>query len=334
MKNVLKAACIAALIAVPTAANATCDDGEIVVKFSHVTNTDKHPKGIAASLLEKRVNEEMNGKMCMEVFPNSTLYNDNKVLEAMLQGDVQLAAPSLSKFEKFTKKFRIFDLPFMFADIGAVEAFQASDAGRALLDSMRKRGLQGLAYWHNGMKQMSANKPLIKPSDAKGLKFRVQSSDVLVAQMEAIGGSPQKMAFSEVYGALQQGVVDGQENTWSNIYGKKFFEVQDGITQTDHGIIDYLLVASLDWLDGLPSDVREQFLKIVAEVTATRNRESTAVNEAAKQSIVDAGGTVRTLSAEQRQAWVEVMKPVWDKFVKDVGQENIDAAQRINASSH
>ncbi|MFK5980659.1 MAG: DctP family TRAP transporter solute-binding subunit [Rhizobiaceae bacterium] len=330
MKYLLKAACVAALVALPTTAMANCDDGEIVVKFSHVTNTDKHPKGIAATLLAKRVNEEMNGKMCMEVFPNSTLYNDNKVLEAVLQGDIQLAAPSLSKFEKFTKKFRIFDLPFMFKDINAVEAFQASDSGQAMLSSMQKRGLQGLAYWHNGMKQMSANKPLIAPTDANGLKFRVQSSDVLVAQMEAIGGSPQKMAFSEVYGALQQGVVDGQENTWSNIYGKKFFEVQDGITQTDHGIIDYLLVTSVDWLDGLPKDVREQLLAIVSEVSATRNKESTAVNEAAKKSVIDAGGTVRMLDAAQRQAWVDVMKPVWDKFASDVGQENIDAAQKIN----
>ncbi|MEP1209500.1 MAG: DctP family TRAP transporter solute-binding subunit [Rhizobiaceae bacterium] len=330
MKTILKAAVTAALLASSTAAFAACDEGEVVIKFSHVTNTDKHPKGIAASLLEKRVNEEMNGKACMEVFPNSTLYNDNKVLEAMLQGDVQLAAPSLSKFEKFTKKFRIFDLPFMFRDITAVEAFQASDAGQKLLGSMKRRGLQGLGYWHNGMKQMSANKPLVLPTDAKGLKFRVQSSDVLVAQMEAIGGTPQKMAFSEVYGALQQGVVDGQENTWSNIYGKKFFEVQDGITETNHGIIDYLLVTSVDWLDGLNPDVRDQFVTIVDEVTATRNKESTAVNEAAKQAVIAAKGTVRSLTPEQRSAWVETMKPVWSKFEKDVGADNIAAAQAAN----
>jgi C4-dicarboxylate-binding protein DctP len=307
-----------------------CQDGEVVIKFSHVTNTDKHPKGIAATLLAKRVNAEMNGKACMEVFPNSTLYNDNKVLEAMLQGDVQLAAPSLSKFEAFTKKFRIFDLPFMFSNIDAVEAFQNGEAGQKLLGSMTRRGLQGLAYWHNGMKQMSANKPLVSPSDANGLKFRVQPSDVLVAQMEAIGGTPQKMAFSEVYGALQQGVVDGQENTWSNIYGKKFFEVQDGVTQTDHGIIDYLLVTSVDWLDGLDAGVRDQFLKIVAEVTATRNAESTKVNDAAKQAIIEAGGTVRTLTDEQRAEWVKTMRPVWDKFKDDVGADNIAAAQKAN----
>ena len=309
-----------------------CDDGEIVVKFSHVTNTDRHPKGIAASLLQERVNAEMDGTMCMEVFPSSSLYNDDQVLEAMLQGDVQLAAPSLSKFEAFTKQFRIFDLPFMFTNIDAVDAFQASDAGVAMLDSMQRRGLQGLGYWHNGMKQMSANVPLVSPTDADGLKFRVQASDVLVAQMEAMGASPQPMAFSEVYGALQTGVVDGQENTWSNIWGQKFFEVQDGITQTDHGIIDYLVVTSVDFLDSLEPEVRDQFLTILNEVTTTRNAESFAVNEAAKESIVEAGGTIVTLTAEQRQAWVETMMPVWSQFVGDVGQENIDAAQAINAA--
>ncbi|WP_299881990.1 DctP family TRAP transporter solute-binding subunit [uncultured Sulfitobacter sp.] len=312
---------------------AACDDGEVVIKFSHVTNTDKHPKGIAATLLETRVNEEMNGKACMEVFPNSTLYNDDQVLEALLQGDVQLAAPSLSKFEQFTKQFRIFDLPFMFKDIDAVDAFQSSETGQAMKESMTRRGLLGLAFWHNGMKQMSANVPLISPSDASGLKFRVQNSDVLKAQMAAMGGSPQPMAFSEVYGALQTGVVDGQENTWSNIYGRKFFEVQDGVTETNHGIIDYMLVTSTDWLDGLDADVRDQLLTIVAEVTEARNSESTKVNAEAKQAIIDAGGVVRQLTAEQRQEWVDVMKPVWDQFLDDVGQDNIDAAQAINNSS-
>ena len=332
MKFLMTAASVAALTLSAGSAMAACDDGEIVVKFSHVTNTDRHPKGIAATLLAERVNAEMDGTMCMEVFPQSSLYNDDQVLEAMLQGDVQLAAPSLSKFEAFTRQFRIFDLPFMFSNIEAVDAFQASETGQAMLDSMQRRGLQGLAYWHNGMKQMSANVALELPTDAEGLKFRVQNSDVLVAQMSAMGASPQPMAFSEVYGALQTGVVDGQENTWSNIWGQKFFEVQDGVTQTDHGIIDYLVVTSVDWLDSLDADVRDQFLTILDEVTTTRNAEAFAVNEAAKQSILDAGGTIRELTPEQRAAWVEVMKPVWDQFVDDVGQENIDAAQAINAS--
>ena len=310
---------------------AACDDGEVVIKLSHVTNSDRHPKGIAASLLEQRVNDEMNGKACMEVFPNSTLYNDDQVLEALLQGDVQMAAPSLSKFEQFTKQFRIFDLPFMFKDINAVDEFQNSDTGVAMKESMTRRGLLGLAFWHNGMKQMSANKALNVPSDANGLKFRVQNSDVLKAQMAAMGASPQPMAFSEVYGALQTGVVDGQENTWSNIYGQKFFEVQDGTTETNHGVLDYMLVTSTDWWDSLDADVRDQLATIVQEVTDTRNAESSKVNAEAKQAIIDAGGVVRELDAAQREEWVSAMKPVWEEFTADVGQENIDEAQAINA---
>ncbi len=329
--KLLTAAALALTVSAGAVA-AACDPGEIVIKFSHVTNTDKHPKGIAASLLQDRVNEEMNGKACMEVFPNSTLYNDDQVLEALLQGDVQMAAPSLSKFEQFTKQFRIFDLPFMFKDVNAVDAFQASETGQAMKESMVRRGLLGLAFWHNGMKQMSANVPLISPSDANGLKFRVQNSDVLKAQMAALGGSPQPMAFKEVYGALQTGVVDGQENTWSNIYGQKFFEVQDGTTETNHGIIDYLVVTGTDWWDSLDDDVRDQLSTILAEVTEMRNSESTKVNEEAKAAIIAAGGEVRSLTPEQRAEWVAVMKPVWDQFKDDVGQENIDAAQKINAA--
>lgn len=333
MKFLTTAATALALAVTAQAATASagCDDGEIVIKFSHVTNTDRHPKGIAATLLAERVNAEMDGKACMEVFPNSTLYNDDQVLEAMLQGDVQLAAPSLSKFEQFTKVFRIFDLPFMFKNINAVDAFQNSETGQAMKESMVRRGLLGLAFWHNGMKHMSANVPLELPTDANGLKFRVQNSDVLKAQMAAMGASPQPMAFSEVYGALQTGVVDGQENTWSNIYGQKFFEVQDGVTETSHGIIDYMLVTNVEWWESLDADVRDQLATIITEVTEARNGESTAVNEAAKQAIIDAGGTVRQLNAEQRQAWVDAMLPVWEQFREDVGQDNIDAAQAINA---
>jgi len=328
------AATVAASLTLAAApALAACDDGEIVIKFSHVTNTDKHPKGIAATLLEKRVNEEMNGKACMEVFPNSSLYNDDKVLEAMLNGDVQMAAPSLSKFETFTKKFRLFDLPFVFEDINAVDRYQTSADGQKLLKSMERKGLLGLAFWHNGMKQMSANKPLLVPDDAKGLKFRVQPSEVLVAQFEALGANPQKMAFSEVYGALQTKVVDGQENTWSNIYGRKFFEVQDGVTETNHGIIDYLVVTSTEWWDGLPADVRDQLATIMAEVTTARNAESTAVNERAKQLVIDAGGEVRKLTPAQRQEWIDAMNPVWEKFQDEIGTDTIKSAVSYNKSS-
>jgi C4-dicarboxylate-binding protein DctP len=331
MKIATAAATAVALVMTTGAGFAACDEGEIVIKFSHVTNTDKHPKGIAASLLQERVNEEMNGIACMEVFPNSTLYNDDQVLEAMLQGDVQLAAPSLSKFEKFTKQFRIFDLPFMFSNMEAVDAFQTSEEGQAMKETMKRRGLVGLDFWHNGLKQFSANKPLISPSDAAGLKFRVQPSDVLVAQMEALDASPQPMAFSEVYGALQTGVVDGQENTWSNIYGQKFFEVQDGITETNHGVLDYLVVTSVDWWDSLDADVRDQLATIMSEVSSERNAAIAEVDAQNRQLVLDAGGVIRELTPEQRQEWIDAMKPVWAQFEADVGAENIEAAQKINA---
>lgn len=329
-KNVIAVAAALVLAGQVGIAQANCDDGEIVMKFSHVTNTDKHPKGIAAELLAKRINEEMNGKACMQVYPNSSLYGDDKELEAMLNGDLQFAAPSLSKFEKFTKKFRIFDLPFLFKDIDAIDRFQNSADGQKLKDSMQRRGLQGLAFWHNGMKQLSANKPLIKPEDAKGLKFRVQASDVLVAQFEQLGANPQKMAFSEVYGALQTKTIDGAENPWSNIYGQKFFEVQDGITETNHGVLDYMVVTSSEWLKSLKPDVRDQLLKIVAEVTAERNAAVKKVDDENRQKVIEAGSTVRTLTAEQRQAWVEAMKPMWKKFEEDIGADLMEAAQKAN----
>jgi C4-dicarboxylate-binding protein DctP len=331
MKFLTTAATALALSVTATAGFAACDAGEMVIKFSHVTNTDKHPKGIAASLFMERVNTEMNGTACVEVYPNSTLYNDDQVLEAMLQGDVQMAAPSLSKFETFTKEFRIFDLPFMFKNMDAVDEFQNSDTGQAMKESMTRRGLLGLDFWHNGLKQFSANKPLLDPTDAAGLKFRVQPSDVLVAQVEALGASPQPMAFSEVYGALQTGVVDGQENTWSNIYGKKFFEVQDGTTETNHGLLDYMVVTSVDWWDGLDAPVRDQLRTIMTEVTAERNAAIADVDQDNRQAVLDAGGEIRELNAEQRQAWVDAMKPVWAQFEGDVGTDNIAAAQAINA---
>ena len=278
--------------AAPALAN--CDPGEMVIKFSHVTNTDKHPKGIAASMVADRVNAEMNGKACMQVFGNSSLYDDDK-------------------------------------DVDAVDRYQNSKDGQALLDSMKRRGLQGIAFWHNGMKQLSASKPLLVPADAKGLKFRIQPSDVLQAQFEALGANPQKMAFSEVYGALQTKVVDGQENTWSNIYGQKFFEVQDGTTETNHGIIDYLVVASNEWWDGLPGDLRDQLATIIREVTEERNAESTKVNEEAKAAIIAAGGVIRTLDDEQRALWVKAMKPVWAKFEDGIGADVIAAAVSYNS---
>ena len=323
-------AVVAALAATP--ALAECEPGEIVIKFSHVTNTTGHPKGEAATLLSDRVNRELQGKACMEVYPNSQLYDDNKVLEALLLGDVQMAAPSLSKFERYTKKYRVFDLPFLFQDMDAVDKFQASEVGQDLLFAMEPQGLIGLTFWHNGMKQMSAKKPLILPDDAKGMKFRIQQSDVLKAQFEQLGANPQKMAFKEVYGALQTGVVDGQENTWSNIFGKKFFEVQDGVTESNHGVIDYLVVTSAEFWSNLPPDVRAQLDVILTQVTIERNEVAYDLAEINKQRVLDAGSVVRILTPDQRATWVRALRPVWEMFEADISANVIAAAEASNST--
>jgi C4-dicarboxylate-binding protein DctP len=314
-------------------AYAQCDAGETVIKFSHVVAATGHPKGEAAQAFADRVNDELDGQVCVEVYPNTQLYNDDKVLQAMLLGDVQMAAPSLSKFEQYTLQYRIFDLPFLFDNIEAVDRFQLGETGQAMLGAMEDKGLKGLGYWHNGMKQLSANKPLLVPEDAKGLKFRIQESDVLEAQFKALGANPQKMAFSEVYLALQQGVVDGQENTWSNILTQKFHEVQDGITHTDHGVIDYLVVTSSEFWDGLPDDVRGKLEQIFAEVTEKYNGLSNQINLEARDKIAASGTEIRELTPEQRQQWVDAMKPVWDEFADQIGQENMDAAMAANQAS-
>ncbi len=330
MRGMVAAIAAAGLLTSSAVAWATCEDGETVVKFSHVVAAKGHPKGEAAERLAQRVNDEMNGILCMEVYPNSTLYDDDKVMEALLLGDVQLAAPSLAKFEAYTKKYRLFDLPFLFQDLGAVDRFVTSDKGKGLLHAMDDVGLTGLGYWSSGLKQFSANKPLLLPSDAAGLKFRIQTSDVAEAMIEAMGANAQKLAFSEVYGALQTGVVDGQENSWSNIYTQKFFEVQDGITETNHQLLAYLLVTSQDFLDSLDPDVRQQFLTIVDEVTAEANANVADIEAKNRQRIADTGEVIRELTPEQRAAWIEAMKPVWAKFKDDIGQDLIDAAVAAN----
>lgn len=332
-KLLLGAVSAAALLLTANAASANCDDGEMVIKFSHVVAATGHPKGDAATLLANRVNEEMNGKACMEVFANSTLFDDDKVLEALLLGDVQLAAPSLSKFEAYTLKYRLFDLPFLFASLKAVDSFIQSDSGKGLLTVMEDVGYTGLGYWSSGLKQFSANKPLLLPTDADGLKFRIQTSDVAEAMIEGMGGSAQKLAFKEVYGALQTGVVDGQENSWSNIYTQKFFEVQDGVTETNHQLLAYLLVTSTEWLNSLDADMRDQFVKIVDEVTIEANAAVAATEAKNRQNIIDAGGTIRELNPEQRQAWVDSMKPVWTQFEGDIGTDLIEAAVASNATN-
>ena len=327
-KILLAAASIAALAFVgPAAAQAP-----IVIKFSHVVATNT-PKGLAAEKFKELAEKYTDGKVKVEVYPNSQLFGDAKEVEALLLGDVHFIAPSLSKFEKFTKVLQVYDLPFLFADMQAVDKFQDGKVGQDMLKSMEKKGLLGLNYWHNGLKQLSANKPLLAPEDAKGVKFRVQSSDVLVSQFQAVNANPQKLAFSEVYQALQTGAVDGQENTWSNAYSQKYQEVQSDFTESNHGLLDYMVVTNAKWWNGLSPEIREGLTKAMKEATAVNNKVADDLNKEAKGKIAASKAKIHQLTPEQRKKWQQAMEPVWKKFEKEIGPDVIDAAQKVGNSS-
>ncbi len=305
-------------------------DDPIVIKFSHVV-ADTTPKGQGALLFKQLAEERLPGEVKVEVYPNSSLYGDGQEMDALLVGDVHILAPSLAKFEHFQKKIQLFDLPFIFDDMAAVDRFQQSDAGKSLLTSMEDKGITGLAYWHNGLKQLSANKALKSPRDARGLKFRVQNSAVLDEQFKALRANPRKMAFSEMYQGLQTGVVNGAENPYTNIYSQKIHEVQDYITKSNHGVLDYMLITNTDFWNGLPDHVRDTLNDIVAEVTVEVNNQANALNERDKQSILDAGTTeIIYLTPEERDAWRKAVQPVWVKFQDQVGADLIEAALQAN----
>lgn len=302
----------------------------IVIKYSHVV-ADVTPKGQAAIKFKELAEKKLAGKVEVQIFANSQLFGDGKEMEALLLGDVQIIAPSLAKFGKYTKKLQIFDLPFLFNDIEAVDRFQDSKEGQTLLTSMSSKGITGLGYLHNGMKQLSANKPLNTPGDAKGLKFRIQASDVLEAQFRAVGANPQKLAFAEVYQALQTGVVDGAENPWSNMYSKKFHEVQGFITESNHGVLDYMVITNTKWWDGLPADVRKGLNEAMVESIKFGN-DVAATEDATfrKKVIADNKAKVLPLSKDNLAAWRAAMQPVWKQFEGDIGADLMKAAQQAN----
>lgn len=306
-------------------------DQPIIIKFSHVV-ADKTPKGQGAVKFKELAEAALPGKVEVQVFPNSQLFGDGKEMEALLLGDVQIIAPSLAKFDRYTKKLQIFDLPFMFNDMAALDRFQASPAGQDLLDSMTSKGIKGLAYWHNGLKQMSTNKDkLLRPEDIKGLKFRIQSSDVLETQFRVLGANPQKLAFAEVYQALQTGVVDGAENPWSNIYSQKFHEVQKTIAVTNHGALDYMVITNSGWWDGLPEDVRAGLQQAMAGATQYANQLASDINERDQKLIAEAGkAKIQELSSRDIAAWREVVRPVWSKYSDQIGADLISAAKASN----
>jgi C4-dicarboxylate-binding protein DctP len=325
VSKILAVTAVSTMLAVGTAVAAP-----IVIKFSHVV-AENTPKGQMANKFRDLVAERLDGKVVVEVFPNSQLFGDNKVLEAMLLGDVQIGAPSLSKFSRYTKTLQLFDLPFLFKDMAAVEKFQKSEKGQGMLMAMEKKGIIGLGYLHNGLKQLSSSKPLSVPADAKGLKFRIQASDVLAAQFVALDAVPLKKPFSEVFTLLQTKAIDGQENTWSNIYSKKFFEVQDYITESNHGLIDYLIVTSTEFWKGLPDDIRVEVKKALDEALVFGNKVAADKATEDRQKVVDSKRSeIIILGDAERAQWVEAMKPVWGEFEEEIGKDLIDAAYSSN----
>src|SRR5579872_2703249 len=321
-KLVLAAISVAALISVGPA---TAADNPIVIKFSHVVASDT-PKGKAADKFKELAEKYTDGKVKVEVYPNSTLYKDKEELEALQLGAVQMLAPSNSKFGPIgIKQFEVFDLPYLLPDLNALRKVTDGPLGGKLLKLLDSKGMTGLAYWDNGFKQMSANKKLVAPADYKGLKFRIQSSKVLEAQFRTLGAIPQVMAFSDVYQALQTGVVDGQENTWSNIYTQKMHEVQKFATVTNHGYIGYVVVTNKKFWDGLPADIRGQPEKAMKEATAYGNGQSAKENDDALEAIRKSGKTeIVTLTPAQDAAMRKAMEPVYKDVAGRVGQPLIN----------
>ncbi len=316
---------VASMAALALTGSVSAADSPIVIKFSHVVASDT-PKGKAADKFKELAEKYTNGKVKVEVYPNSTLYKDKEELEALQLGAVQMLAPSISKFGPIgIKEFEVFDLPYILPDLKALRKVTDGPLGTKLLKLLDAKGMTGLAYWDNGFKQMSANKKLIDPSDYKGLKFRIQSSKVLEAQFRALGAIPQVMAFSDVYQALQTGVVDGQENTWSNIYTQKMHEVQKYMTVTNHGYIGYAVVVNKKFWDGLPADIRDELSKAMKEATEFGNGQSARENDDALEAIKKAGKTeIISLTQDQDEAMRKAMMPVYKDVASRVGQPLID----------
>src|SRR5471032_832456 len=318
--TIAAAAALALALAGPTQAQA-----QIVLKFSHVVAPDT-PKGKGAVKFQELGEKYTNGKVKIEVYPNSQLYKDKEELEALQLGAVQMLAPSNSKFGPIgVREFEVFDLPYILPDLKTLRKVTDGPLGAKLLKLLDAKGMTGLAYWDNGFKEMSANKKLLAPADYKGVKFRIQSSKVLEAQFRALGSIPQVMAFGEVYQALQTGVVDGQENTWSNIYTQKMHEVQKYATITNHGYIGYVVVTNKKFWDGLPADIRTQLEKAMKEATAFGNGQSAKENEDALAEIKKSGKTeIVTLTPAQDAAMRKAVDPVYKDVAGRVGQPLIE----------
>jgi C4-dicarboxylate-binding protein DctP len=301
----------------------------IVIKFSHVVAADT-PKGNGSEFFAKRAAELTKGRVKVEVYPNSQLYKDKEEMEALQLGSVQMLAPSLSKFAPLgVKEFEVFDFPYLFDSFEELHKVQSGPVGRGLLAKLEAKGISGLAFWDNGFKSLSSNRKMAKPEDVKGLKLRIQSSKVLEAQMRALGAIPQVMAFSEVYQALQTGVVDGTENPHSNLYSQKMNEVQKFVTITDHGFVGYVVVVNKKFWDGLPADIRAQLNQAMAEATKFTNDSAFKDNEDALAKVRATGKTeILTLSKAERLPWKRALVKVHKEMESRVGPEILQAVYK------
>ena len=297
----------------------------IIIKFSHVVAADT-PKGKGSEFFAKKAAELTKGKVKVEVYANSTLYKDKEEMEALQLGAVQMLAPSLAKFGPLgVKEFELFDLPYLFDDYKELHAVTAGPVGKSLFQKLETKGLVGLAFWDNGFKVMSANKPIRNPDDYKGLKMRIQSSNVLDAQMRALGSIPQKMAFSEVYQALQTGVVDGTENPPSNLYTQKMHEVQKYVALTNHGYLGYAVITNKKFWEGLPADVRSALETAMAEATKYANQIAKEENDKAMDEVRKSGKSeIITLTPAQKTAMKKALVKVHEQMASRIGKENID----------
>ena len=301
----------------------------IVIKFSHVVAVDT-PKGKAAEMFAKKAGELTKGKVKVEVYANSTLYKDKEEMEALQLGAVQMLAPSLAKFGPLgVKEFEVFDLPFIFSNYDDLRKVTNGVVGKQLLSKLEPKGIRGLAYWDNGFKSFSANTPIKAPADLKGKKMRIQSSKVLEEQMRSLGSMPQVMAFSEVYQALQTGVVDGTENPISNLYTQKMHEVQKHLTLTEHGYLGYAVIVNKKFWDGLPADVRSQLEDAMEQATRYANQIAKVENDSSLDAVKKSGKTtVYAPSKEERLAFKKAMVPVHQKMEGRVGKEVIQAVYK------
>ena len=325
MKFKLKIVFASALLAVGLAANA-----QTIIKFSHVVAVDT-PKGKASEFFAKKAAELTKGKVKVEVYANSALYKDKEEMEALQIGAVQMLAPSLAKFGPLgVKEFEAFDMPFIFDDTADLHKVTQGPVGAALLAKLEPRGIKGLAYWDNGFKSFSANTPLKTVADFKGMKFRIQSSKVLEEEIRAVSGIPQVMAFSEVYQALQTGVVDGTENPLSNFYTQKMHEVQKHLTLTNHGYLGYAVIVNKKFWDGLPADVRGQLEQAMKEATVYANKIDQEENDLALDGVKKSGKTtVYTPTKDERLALKKAMAPVHSKMAERVGKETLQEIYKV-----